>query len=323
MEKMNYIVNNPMNLFTGTGILTMAFGKKIYVEQAKTLAHSLIFNMPELPRAIVTDSDDPILRVLFHHIIPFQPNFGSNVSQKLYIDVYSPFEETLFIDADCIVTRPLDEFMSLLKNFYFTVPGKRKLIISDTDPYIEDIPRFFKEFGIKSLPKFNGGIYWFRNCTEASNFFNLARNLLKDYRNLGFRDFHNTIGPNDEAIFATCMVLKNINMLEDEGRLMRTPVGMRGKLFIDSFGKGCKFNKNGINVYPAICHFSAQWSKTFEYNREAFKLALAYRLIMRFGKSIKPIIYLTGFCLDLVFSAKEMPLARKISNKLDKFFSLA
>jgi hypothetical protein len=40
---------------------------------------------------------------------------------------------------------------------------------------------------------------------------------------------------------------------------MRTPIGIIGQLEIDPLGGGCQFNKSGVRVCPAICHFAGSW----------------------------------------------------------------
>jgi hypothetical protein len=37
-------------------------------------------------------------------------DYGSGVVQKLYLDRYSPFDETLFIDSDCLLYGPRRSF---------------------------------------------------------------------------------------------------------------------------------------------------------------------------------------------------------------------
>ena len=62
---------------------------------AKALPDSLMLHALALPRAIVTDSNDPELFELFTHRVEYRTEYDSNVRQKImYLDKYSPFPST-------------------------------------------------------------------------------------------------------------------------------------------------------------------------------------------------------------------------------------
>ena len=50
------------------GVITLAYGPPRFVEQARSLAHSLDLHAPHLHRTLVTDSDDPSIRKLFSEV---------------------------------------------------------------------------------------------------------------------------------------------------------------------------------------------------------------------------------------------------------------
>src|ERR1700749_1001205 len=90
------------------GILTIAQGKKQYIDLAKSLAISLNIHNPGLKKALVTDSDDPELKELYDMVIMADNSIGIGFLQKLYIRDYTPFDETLFIDVDCLCVKSID-----------------------------------------------------------------------------------------------------------------------------------------------------------------------------------------------------------------------
>src|SRR5271168_365410 len=105
------------------GIITLAYGHNRFIEQARSLAHSLQLHAPQLPRTLITDSDNPEIRSQFAEVIPYRPEYGSGVRQKLFLDRYSPYEQTLFIDSDCLALGNLDAFWSAFAGQYFGVQG--------------------------------------------------------------------------------------------------------------------------------------------------------------------------------------------------------
>ena len=162
---------NPMpGCYASRGILTMAFGKPRFIEQVKSLGRSILLHAPDAQTAIVTDSDDPQLREIFMRVIKYRPELGSSVRQKLHLDLYSPFEETLFIDSDCLVLGNLESFWTAFAGQTFGVPGSKFLTRGMADPYL-DVAFALDYFGVEKLPKFNGGTYYFNKSDEANDFF--------------------------------------------------------------------------------------------------------------------------------------------------------
>src|ERR1700742_5030185 len=88
----------------GLGFITIAMGDEQYLRQARLFLLSLRRNMPDVPLAIVTDSQH--LAPCADIIIPADTEIPVGVLHKVFLDKYTPFSETLFIDSDCVVTRP-------------------------------------------------------------------------------------------------------------------------------------------------------------------------------------------------------------------------
>lgn len=254
------------------GIITFAYGKPKFIDMAKTLARSLRLHSPNLPCAIVTDcQDDPELNELFDYLIPFQPGYGGNMKQKLYLDVYSPFQKSLYIDSDSIIVRDINFIFDTFQDRSFSLPGSRYLTFGEQDPYMKDLDFILNHFGLTKLPKFNGGLYYFDKSETTQSIFETARNILANWEELGFNVWRGD-GPCDEPIVAIAMTLHNQTMFSDSGSMMRTPLGIRGSLDVDVINSKCTFQKNGQIVSPAIVHFAGDWLKHPVYAREALKL---------------------------------------------------
>jgi len=226
------------------GIITLAFGMPKYVEMAKTLARSLILHSPNIPRAIVTDcTDDPQLSVLFDTVINRNEEFGTNVRQKLFLDQYSPYSKTLFIDSDCIVSADIEFIFEDLAGADFTVPRNEILVAGQKDPFV-DVDKVLQHFGFSSIPKFNGGLYYFEKNERSSRVFESARDV----------------------------TLHEQKMFDDRGKMMRTPIGLRGPFDIDVVAGKNTFQKHASVVSPAVIHFAGEWSEHPLYYRETIRL---------------------------------------------------
>jgi len=258
------------------GVLTLAFGAPKYVEMAKTLARSLVLHSPETPRTVVTDSTDPELQELFTTTVEYKPSFGGNLRQKMYLDQYSPYDETLFIDSDCLVVGDLQVFWDAFKTTSFAVQGLQTLRAGDRDEFL-NVDFLLKRFSLAGIPKFNGGIYFFRRTVELEQFYRTARMLLHDASELGFSSFRSD-GPNDEALYATAMAIHGLTVTDLGRRGMWSPGELQGNITINAAQGFCSFVKRvGPSkvprlVHPDIVHFFSDFSDGLVYRRESVRL---------------------------------------------------
>ncbi len=254
------------------GILTIAFGADKYIDMAVNLGRSIQLNSPSISTAIVTDSENPELYELYDIIIPLNPHFGINVEQKLCLDKYSPFDKTLFIDSDCLVFRDLEFAFDLFRDSSAITIGTEFFFPGD-DCAFADIKIVTKNLGLKKIPRFNGGVYYVSKTSNQPDILAKARGFIADYKELGFWSFRDQ-GPADELLIGTALEYMGYHNISDNGKLMRTPIGIIGTLNIDIFKGKSKFNKYGFDVDPAIIHFAGSIAENAEYRREIGKLAI-------------------------------------------------
>ncbi|MBW4689891.1 MAG: hypothetical protein KME40_33620 [Komarekiella atlantica HA4396-MV6] len=254
-----------------SGVITYAYGASYYIEMAKSLARSLRLHSPNILRAIVTDSqNDRELFELFDYVINCKKEYGSNVIQKLHLYDYSPFKRTLYIDSDCIAVRDINFIFDAFKGRSFSVTGDIYLQAGDKDMFM-DVDYILNRFALKKLPKFNGGLYYFEQTNTAQAVFETAIEFSRDWKKLGISEFRGD-GPNDERIIAIAMMLHNQSLFQDNGNMMRTPIGLRGSLDVDVITGKSTFQKYNKVVSPALVHFACVWAEHPVYYREVSKL---------------------------------------------------
>jgi hypothetical protein len=252
------------------GFLTMAFGHRRFLTQAENMGLSLKRHMPGIPVAIVTDRN--VVHAAFDLAIPMKPFSKAGVVHKLDLYNYSPFDETLFIDSDCIITRPFHNELAAIREYDFSPVVGRYLHRGETDPFIADLAAALDQINGAAFPKFNGGVYFFKKSDLAQQVFSHANALRDKTTALGIRDFDKG-GPNDETLIGLALAELRVSQLYDDlGNLMRTPVNIIGKLKVDALGGGCSFNKGGVFVSPAICHFPVEWLLSPEYKIAEYSL---------------------------------------------------
>ena len=254
------------------GILTIAHGKPRYLRMARNLALSLKQHAPDMPRAVVTDAPEGYFEGYYDVIIPHDPSYGRNVEQKLHLDLYSPFQQTLFIDADSLLCGSLHPIFDQYRGKTFITPGFEYISPGSRDTHWKvNFDKVFQAYPISKLPKFNGGIYYFEAGENSRKFFETARGLLVKTQDLEIEDFRGN-GPPDEVLFSIAMAIHELDTQFDEGKFMRTLFGLSGKLRLDTIHGGCRFKKNGEWVTPAIMHFASFGACHPAYARECLRL---------------------------------------------------
>lgn len=293
------------------GVITIAHGPKRYIDMAINMAISLKFHNPSIQCAIVTDVAQETVKEYFDYYIPIKSEYGLGLNQKLYLHEYSPFEETLFIDADCLVVKPLTGYYSLCIEHDFVILGSQ---INSGEWYM-DVSAMCKRFNVSDIPLFNGGTYYFKKGAITNRVYADAIKMIDNYQQLGFAPFRG--GINEEPLVSVSMALNGIKAVEDPGFGMSTPIGIVGVLEIDCLLGKSFFNKQGENVNPSIVHFCGAFANGFHYKREVVKL----RLIRKFP-FLKPLLislvvnsYKNAYYASLVFVKR---VAKRILRK-EKF----
>jgi hypothetical protein len=251
-----------------TGIITIAFGVK-HIDLASNLAKSLIINNSNILRAVVTDNvGKQRLKDYYDIIIPLQTSVNSNLFHKLLLNEYSPFDETLFIDADCLVYKDLNPVFELLSKQSFANVGKE---ISNGEWYM-DVKSVIKSLSLDSIPQINGGIYYFKSDELANKVFAKAIEISNSYTDTGLKPFGDG-GINEEPVYSIAMAKNGLSLIDDPDKIiMYTPLGISGEFNIDFIRKRCSFVKHGSKVNPSIIHFCGDLSTKFHYKREIKKM---------------------------------------------------
>lgn len=98
------------------GFVTLATGKEIYYKMAANLLASFRLYNPGVPFAIICDSENQYTD-LFDDVVVLEKANG-NYMDKFSLLIKSPYDESIFIEPDCLVYRNLDFFWDLLSADY-------------------------------------------------------------------------------------------------------------------------------------------------------------------------------------------------------------
>jgi len=301
-------------LETSLNILTIATGKKIYVDMAANLVRSFWLWNTGSPAKFYLATDQPQLlppdvRSLVNIIQVGPGEFGEGFSPKLHLDKLAPEGQTLFIDSDCLVYGNLTAVFEKFAGHPVSVVGG----YVSSGEWFGDVDAICKKFGISQMPKFNGGIYYVEKGEKAEKIYAMARQLETQYDEIGFVRLRNR--PNDEVIIALAMALHNEHPIPDDGSIMSDPLSCPGKFTTDIMkGKTSLYNPPKPSplhqdwypferVSPLIIHFLGHHSLSYQYKKDDRLLRAA-----QFNKV--SIIDRTLACLTI-----ELPMRLKATSK--------
>ena len=152
-----------------------------YIACAETLAKSLKFWHPQAKICLLTDQ--PYNNPLFDFVkqLPFA---SSNLEWKLDNDwqifYASPFHETIKLEADMLVTGPIDHWWTLFRNNKVWISSA----IKNHKGQIATTRRYRKIFDQNQLPDVYNAITYWRFSREAEQFFNLVKDIFHNWDNV-------------------------------------------------------------------------------------------------------------------------------------------
>jgi hypothetical protein len=260
-------------MFPSKGLITIAIGKK-YALQAKYLAYSCMLHAPNVIRAVITDVPD-ILNGYYDIIIPYNTKDGDPFTVKLKLPLYTPFEKTLYIDADSLVLHPIDMYWGFLADHDFAYQGE---IFSEGFWYF-DIKKIIEQIQVPWIPKFNSGMFLFKKTELSQRMFAIAFDYSENSGAFDIPFFRGKMLP-DEPFLAMALAKNDIGPLEEYGRFSRTLIGAE-KIHLNVIRGIACFVKNGTPVSPLIVHLCGRFGR-FLFFREKLRLFFYFNSLRDF-----------------------------------------
>jgi len=273
------------------GIITIATGKKEYIDMAINLGLSIKLNSPGVESAVITDSDSGLLRDLYTYIIkPEKTTDGFALKTSLH--ELSPFAETIFVDADSLFVSSAEKVFDVCSGHDFLINGGE----IKEGYWFADISELLKKINREKLPKFNSGFIYFTKAQTASRIFSDAQKVFARQDFYGIENFKGSCP--DEPCFAISMALNGISAYTDpDNCLSYTPISLEGKFDVNVFsGYAEWFVKGRGIVKPAVVHFVSRINQP-EYRTECLKLRLHHAggLIRTIMPAVASIYYQTVY----------------------------
>lgn len=147
------------------GYITVACGERRYLEMATDLALSLR-DFDDKPVALVLGDE---LRAaagsrqlaVFDHVVPLPAGYRPFHS-KLAAPSVTPFDRSLFIDADALAIGPLEHVWQALDGDEFAVQGRYVGPEEDHEHHFLSTAALTRHFGLARYLRHNSGVLYFR-----------------------------------------------------------------------------------------------------------------------------------------------------------------
>lgn len=250
------------------GFITLAAGDA-YCRLAEHLYMSYkMFSGCEYPFYVITDKEgEERLSKLFDGVIVTE--LQRNTVDKLLFLKETPFDETIFIDADSSVVNDLnDVFDAFEKNGSDISAISRIIPLTDGEDGIQFPASAAKELGLtRDFPTFNGGVYYYRKSEAARECIDfMFRDALPNYHHYGLLT-DKTLVKYDEPIYIIAMLKYGMTTLPVESNIMFLLAEKQFKVKWDMDKRVCFFPWEDITVSPSIIHWKFGGTETFQYEK--------------------------------------------------------
>lgn len=177
-----------------------------YISCAVTLAKSIKHWHPDAKVCLVTDQPIEIEVFDYVRVLPYSnSNLDWKVDNDWQIFYASPFHETVKLEADMLVTGPIDHWWNLFRQHNVWVSSS----IRDHKDKISNTRKYRKIFDQNNLPDVYNAITYWRFSKEAEKFFIQLRNIFANWSTVtaelkgGHREIPNT----DLAYAVACQIM--------------------------------------------------------------------------------------------------------------------
>jgi len=201
------------------GFVTIATGNDAYYQLAANLLHSYrLYAADDTPFAIICDRETEQTKAFDDVILMEEAN--CSYMDKLLLYHYTPYDETIFIDADSLIlSDPSGVWDDFADADDVSCYGCRYPLDSDRAWFSYDGIGVYKD-KVSFLIDLHGGIYYLRKTERCRSIFEKAIELAGEYQKYSFKNFQN---PADEPVLALSMAIHHSIPCEKPARVIFLP----------------------------------------------------------------------------------------------------
>lgn len=239
------------------GFVTIATGKDDYYQLAWNLLRSYRqFAAGDIPFAILCDRMHPCVQDFDDVVIMDSPS--CSYMDKLKLFRYSPYEETIFIDADALILRNPNVLWEDFQTGGDVSCYGRTLPLESKEGWY-----YYKEMGsyqnqLRYGISMHGGIYYIRNTEMCETVFQDAITIAQNFSHYRFAHFST---PADEPVLALSMGIHGCEPCPIPGRILFL-ISVEGRLRVSRSG-ALRIGRKPCE--PVVLHFGTINTRRFLY----------------------------------------------------------
>lgn len=285
------------------GILTLA--TRSDYRKAIGLALSVRVSNPGVPIAVACARDvGRLLKPHFDQVIVEDAGLRG-FRHKLYLDRYSPFEETFFFDADVLVFRRISDVLDRWRDQCYTACGN--YMSKGSSAFGLDREKVLKRIDRDRLVHIDGAGHAYFRKPDCYEVFDLGRRVMENYE-----DYAGPIRFADEDVMDIVMTIMGLEPIPHAGFWSCYGSGKSGSFRMDASKGECRFEGivSGKLERPYMMHFVAN-EAPFAYQSQL------RRLFKKFGVSTKGLMKIA--LEDFFVREVEWPLKQTVKSCLARW----
>lgn len=264
---MNICLNN-----ISKGFVTIATGEERYYELAYNLLVSYRKHTKNpLPFCIIAEEENQYTSS-FDKVIVLR-NATRSYIDKLSLFCNIPFDQNIFIDADCLAYKDLNDLFDVFPKKGVSCVGKHYPLDNTTDGYFTSDNIYDYKDCIDYIPDLHGGVIWYKNDETTRRIYHECLRIIPNYSKFKFRYFEK---PADEPILALAIAANKCQLIDRDNSLASRFILFRPivkKVNCDIHKGKLSYNNNGKltqDVY--LCHWGNSNCNYYEYKNEVISL---------------------------------------------------
>lgn len=233
------------------GILTLATPSDYY--KAIGMALSVRVSNPGVPVAVAcSDKVRPLVEPYFDVVVKELPMRG--FIHKVYLDQYTPFDDTMFFDSDVLVFKDVRRYLDLWGGHPYTAVGK--YLRDGTSTFGLDRAQVLRKLGKDQLVVIDGAGHALFRKPACNEVFEFARHVSEPANHA---EWCGRIAYADEDVMDVVMTRFGIPPMPAGDFFSRYLSARKGTLRMDAAAGVCDFIRadNGEPLSPAMMHFAA------------------------------------------------------------------
>lgn len=299
------------------GFITIATGNEAYYQLAWNLLRSYRhFCDDPLPFAILCEQKN-VLTEDFDDVLLFKDTASRSYLDKLCLDSYLPYDETIFIDADCLAFANLNVLFDYFQEADDFSCFGRVLPLGDKTGWFEYDNLGELKDRVSYVVGLHGGIYYMRRGEICARIFRDAKAFIPEYARFRFKGkFSN---PGDEPLIALSMAVNHCRPILFRSEAICCYWEHVGHMTIDITQGLARVNSQQI-VNTSLIHWGTRYTRELEYKKQ---VALLDLLVQNAPDKKLRIHACEKHYARLLSAEKRKTFVRRVKNKLKRTIGLS